>query len=317
MTRLIENSHVLSAEDTAAETTLLGARAPRAVTSIQTRRDGYDQMIAGGTPIADGVRSESVHDDGVQGWWVRPAEPVATRAILFLHGGAYMVGSAKAYRGLASQVAVRAGVATFVLDYPLAPEHPFPAAPDAAAHALAWLRAQGVTEVALVGDSAGGGLALGLLADTARDVPLIASVVVFSPWTDLALGGDSFTSPETHDPVMEAAGLSGAASNYLAGADAMDGRASPLHAIPDILPPLLLQVGRDELLLHDACRYAALAAERGGDVRLDVYEGLHHVFQRSVGELSAARRALDDAAGFITAHWLRDKTAVAIAPTKP
>ena len=115
---------------------------------------------------------------------------------------------------------------------------------------------------------------------------------------------------------MQAAGLAGAASSYLAGTDARNGRASPLHAIPEMLPPLLLQVGRDELLLDDARRYAVLAAERGGEVRLDIYDGLHHVFQRAVGELSAARRALDDTASFIAAHWPHDQ-AKAPAPTAP
>ena len=304
MTRLIENSHPLSAEDVRAETMLLAARGrPDPTASMEMRRAGYDQMTAKSTPIAEGIRSEAVHDDDVHGWWVQPADAIATRAILFLHGGAYLTGSAEAYRGLASQVAVRAGVVALVLDYPLAPEDPFPAAPDASARALAWLGARGVAEVALVGDSAGGGLAFGLLGGTTADMPRIASVVTFSPWTDLALTGDSLTSPDTHDPLMRAAGLAAAAASYLGGADPRDGRASPLHAIPAVLPPLLLQVGRDELLLDDARRYAALAAERGGEVRLDVYEGLHHVFQRAVGELSAARRALDDAGAFITAHW--------------
>ncbi len=310
MTRLIENSHALSAEDARAETMLLTATVrPPPTASMEERRVGYDRMTARGTPIADGIGSEAVHEGGVQGWWVRPEGAVATRAVLFLHGGAYLVGSAEAYRGFASQVAVRAGVAAFVLDYPLAPEHPYPAAPEAAAHALAWLRTQGVAEVALVGDSAGGGLAFGLLGGTMGEAPRVASVVVFSPWTDLALTGASFTSPDTHDPLMQVAGITNAAASYLAGADPRDGRASPLHAIPDVLPPLLVQVGRDELLLDDARRYAAVAADRGGEVRLDVYEGLHHVFQRAVGELSAARRALDDAAAFINAHWQRDGTA--------
>lgn len=306
MISLIENSHPLSIADREAEAALVAAMVQPAVTSIQVRREGYDQMTAR-TPIVTGAGLELVDRDDVGGWWVRPTGALSTRAILFLHGGAYMLGSAMAYRGFVSQIAARTGVAAFALDYPLAPEHPFPAAHDAAAAGLVWLRTQGVEEVALVGDSAGGALVLACLARPRSDLPAISSAVVFSPWTDLALTGASFTNPKTYDPVFQPNMLANAASTYLAGADPRDGRASPLFAVPDALPPLLVQVGADELLLDDARRYAGRARERGGEVRLDVYEGLHHVFQRAVGQLEAARDALDDAAGFISAHWRRDE----------
>ena len=266
------------------------------------QRQTYDTMIAT-TPVAEDVSLEAVDRDGVSGWWVRPTGAPADRAILFLHGGAYMLGSAKAYRGLASQVAIRAGVAAFVADYPLAPEQVFPAAPEAAAGARRWLGRQGVSQVALVGDSAGGGLALGVLGDAATTSPAIASVAVFSPWLDLAMTGASFTSPDIHDPIFQPAMLAGPATAYLAGADPRDGRASPLYAVPDILPPLLIQVGGDEILLDDSRRYALAAASKGGEVRLDIFDGLHHVFQGATKELPSARRALDAVAAFLSRHW--------------
>jgi acetyl esterase/lipase len=212
-----------------------------------------------------------------------------------------MLGSAHGYRGFASQVAVRAGVATFVLDYPLAPAHPFPAAVDAALAARCWLAAQGIAELALIGDSAGGALAFTCLGGDST--PPIASAVVLSPWVDLSLSGASMTDPATHDPVFQQAVLARAAATYLHGADARDGRASPLFAVPEKLPPLAIQVGTDELLLDDARRYATAAVAGGGVVHLDIYEGLHHVFQRSTIELASARQALDAAARFIGTHW--------------
>jgi monoterpene epsilon-lactone hydrolase len=266
-----------------------------------TQRETYDTLIAG-TPIADGVTLEEIDRDGVRGWWVRPAGALADRAILFLHGGAYMLGSAKAYRGLASQVAVRAGVAAFVADYPLAPEHIFPAAPKAAAAFRRWLGRQGISQVALVGDSAGGALALSVLGDTTT-TPAIASIAVFSPWLDLAMTGASFTSPDIHDPIFQPEMLTRPAAAYLAGADPKDGRASPFYDLPEILPPLLIQVGGDELLLDDSRRYALAAAKKGGVVQLDIFEGLHHVFQNSVKDLPSARRALDAVAAFLNRHW--------------
>jgi acetyl esterase/lipase len=267
------------------------------------QRETYDTLIAR-TPIADGVTLETIDRDNISGWWVRPAGAPADRAILFLHGGVYMLGSAKAYRGLASQVAVRTGVAAFVADYPLAPEHVFPAAHEAAAALRRWLGRQGVLQVALVGDSAGGALALSVLGDTATTSPAIAAIAVFSPWLDLAMTGASFTSPDICDPIFfQPEMLAGPAAAYLAGADPKDGQASPLYAVPENLPPLLIQVGGDEVLLDDARRYAQTAADRGGEVQLDVFEGLHHVFQNAAKDLPAARRALDAVAAFLSRHW--------------
>ena len=285
----VETFHPLSEAERRIEQSVLVAIGRHFADFQGPLRDAYDAMTAR-TPVADGVTLHRVDRDGVQGWWVRPAEAPVGRAILFLHGGAYALGSATAYRGFASQIAVRAAVSAFVLDYPLAPEHPFPAAHDAALAARRWLGNQGITRLAAVGDSAGGALALSVATDTDTDCPAVAAVVVFSPWVDLALAGPSFADPATRDPIFQPHLLASAAATYLNGAGAQDGRASPLQAFADTLPPLAIQVGTDELLLDDARRYAVLAAAKGGEVRLDVFEGLHHVFQRSVLELASAGR---------------------------
>lgn len=301
-TTSVETRHVLSDAERQIEQTVLAEIHGLFANPTGNQRETYDTMISR-TPIADGVALEAIDRDGVSGWWVRPTGAPADRAILFLHGGAYMLGSAEAYRGLASQVAVRTGVAAFVADYPLAPEHVFPAAPQAAAAVRRWLGSQGVSQVALVGDSAGGGLALSVLGDAATTSPSIAAIAVFSPWLDLAMTGASFGSPDIHDPIFQPEMLAGPAAAYLAGADPKDGRASPLYAVPEVLPPLLIQVGSDEILLDDARRYAQAAADKGGEVRLDIFEGLHHVFQSATKDLQAARRALDAVASFLNRHW--------------
>jgi epsilon-lactone hydrolase len=298
----IETTHALSEDERQVEKAVLAAIAEHYASFVGSRRDIYDAMTAQ-TPIADGVTMEVVDQNGMRGWWVRPAGARTDRAILFLHGGAYVLGSAKAYRGFVSQIAVRANVAAFVLDYPLAPEHPFPAAYETAVAAQRWLGVQGIAQLALVGDSAGGALALATLNPQEGNSPSVASVVVFSPWVDLAMTGASFTNPDTYDPIFQRQVLVGAAATYLNGADPKDPRASPLYSVPDKLPPLAVQVGSDELLLDDARRYAAAADKKGGEVRLDIFEGLHHVFQRSVKDLPTARRALDEAAAFVSRHW--------------
>lgn len=265
-------------------------------------RDAYDAMTDM-TPIAEGLTLEAVEQGNVKGWWIRPRGAPADRAILFIHGGGYGLGSASAYRGFASQMVSRTGVAAFVLDYPLAPEHRFPAAYEAVVEARRWLGALGIEQIALVGDSAGGGLSLAALAEASEATAAVSSVVVFSPWTDLALAGESMQAPEQNDPIFQAGSLAHAAAEYLAGANPRDRRASPLYGVPARLPPILIQVGTAELLLDDSRRYAELAAKRGNEVVLDVFEGLHHVFQRAVVELPSARRALDMSSQFITAHW--------------
>jgi monoterpene epsilon-lactone hydrolase len=198
-------------------------------------------------------------------------------------------------------------VATFVVDYPLAPEHRFPAAYDAALAARRWLTAEGVDQVALVGDSAGGGLALAAAGELGAGAPAVAAVVVFSPWVDLALTGPSFWDPNTRDPIFKPGRLAASAATYLGGADARDGRASPLYSVSATLPPLAIQVGSNELLLDDARRYAVAAAEKGGEVSLDIFEGLHHVFQQSVGDLPSAGRARDAAGRFLSRHWAEER----------
>ena len=298
-----ETVHTLSDDERGAEQGVLAALGVHFANFVGSRREAYDAMTAQ-TPFADGVAFERVDDAQLQGWWVRPHAAPRDRAMLFLHGGAYMLGSAEAYRGFVSQIAARAGVAAFVLDYPLAPEHPFPAAYDAVVAASRWLSGRGIEQLSLVGDSAGGGLALAALRHGQGRAPKVASAVVFSPWVDLALSGASLADPHTLDPIFQPSVLQAAAATYLDGADPRDSRASPLYDIPPTLPPLAIQVGSNELLLDDARRYAAAAATRGGKVQLDVYEGLHHVFQRSTEKLRSARVALDAAGSFIATHWL-------------
>lgn len=261
-----------------------------------TMREFYDAMCEQ-TPLAEGVRCEQ---NDASGYWLHPQATRSECVIVFIHGGAYMLGSARAYRGLASQLAVRTGYSTFVLDYPLAPEHPFPAAPDKVNEVLMELINSGVNQIALVGDSAGGALSL-VAMQNPQLAEKVRSAVVFSPWTDLTFSGASFNDPSMRDPIFQPSILQDAALEYLQGGMVKDERASPLFARFDTLPPLAIQVGSEELLLDDAIRFAEKAAELGGVVQLDIYEGMHHVFQRDI-RLDASRHALDAAAEFICQH---------------
>ncbi len=218
-----------------------------------------------------------------------------------MHGGGYGLGSPSAYTGFVSQIAVRTGVATFALDYPLAPESALPEALDLASATLIRLSATHAA-VAIAGDSAGGGLTLATAARAVAEGTDVAAVAVFSPWTDLSLSGASVRENAIGDPLLDPAYLRASASAYLGSATADDPRASPLFGVVNGLPPLLIQVGSDEILLDDSRRFAEAVENVGGTVRLEVWEGMHHVFQLNVEQLRSARLALDGAPEFLARH---------------
>jgi monoterpene epsilon-lactone hydrolase len=290
----------LSAADRERERALRERFAQFWTTATGDPRSIYDTFISA-TPFAEGVSSEQVETASVRGWWVRPSIAEHDGVILYLHGGGFVAGSATAYRGFASQLASRARRPVFVLDYPLAPEATVPAAPDAVMAAYEWLRSNGSERIVFAGDSAGGGLslvALARLAHTSRPSAAIAGVV-FSPWVDLAFTGASMKDAHIEDPLLTYEYLQAGASMYLGGANSRDPLASPLFGNLSGLPPVLIQVGSDERLLDDARQYAERAAGARSPVRLEVWEGMHHVFQVNVEQLPPSGVALDRAAAFL------------------
>lgn len=256
------------------------------------------------TPSAPDISYEQGTVGGVPGVWCHPQNPGPGVAILHLHGGAYVRGSAQAYRHLAGQIAARTSASAFVADYRIAPEHPFPAALDDAKAAYRGLVEQGVQKVAITGDSAGGGLALVLLSVAQSDALARGGVapsaaVVMSPWTDLTLTGLSLQDHADDDPLLTREALEMASVSYLQEHDPYDPLVSPLYGSFTGLPPIQIHVGTSEVLLDDARRYAERAHAEGVDVTAHVWEGMTHVFQGNVGTLNAAEAALDMIAAFL------------------
>ena len=291
--------HPLGEADRAAMIKMREATAGAKGSLAPSWRAMFDDLM-GHTPIADGVTCEAATVGGVAGYWVRPHDARPGEAIVYLHGGAYVIGSARAYQGFASQIASRAQASAFVADYRLAPEHPYPAALDDALAVYAGIAGHGATSIALVGDSAGGGLTLALLALATADAAVKPrGAAVMSPWADLALTGDSLRSRDAADPLLTRASLEACAALYLAGHDAHDPRVSPIDGDLRGLPPVRIHVGEDEILLDDSRRYAARFEAAGGDIAVHVWEGMTHVFPSSVGVLAAAGAALDDLGAFV------------------
>ena len=289
-----------TAEETSRETALRKRFAEFWASSKGELRAIYDTFTSG-SPMAEGVTTESVDTEGVHGWWLKPESATSGQAILFIHGGGYVLGSAKAYRGFVSQIVSRTHVPALAIDYPLAPEATLPAAPIAAIAAWDWLVARGFNNIAIVGDSAGGGLSLVTLEELTKEPrgPAPTAGVVFSPWADLAFTGKSMTDPAVQDPLISYEYLQDCATKYRGTFAPNDPLASPLFGNLKGLPPLLIQVGTDERLLDDSLKFADRAAAVGVPVELEVYKGMHHVFQLDVAHIESARNALDSAASFL------------------
>jgi acetyl esterase/lipase len=261
-------------------------------------RPAFDEVMEH-TPDAGGVTYEKAAVAGVPGVSCTPQGARPGAAILYLHGGAYVLGSANAYRHLAGQIAARAKAPVFIAEYRLAPEHRFPAALQDARAAYRGLVEGGARKIAIVGDSAGGGLALALLSMVQSEGVAPVAAVVMSPWTDLALTGGSLEDRADDDPLLTKAMLSKTAASYLEGHDPRDPLASPLYGALAGRPPIQLHVGTSEVLLDDTRRYAEKARAAGVEAVAHVWEGMTHVFSASVGTLEAAEKALSLMATFL------------------
>ncbi|TDJ23403.1 MAG: alpha/beta hydrolase [Gammaproteobacteria bacterium] len=274
------------------------------VPSVEEQRANYDAMLCA-NPILAAASIEELIIGQCNADWVTVPVSREDRVILYLHGGGYVIGSNVAFREFASRLAQANRARVCLLDYRLAPEHPFPAAVDDAVAAFGWLLDQGVDPagITVAGDSAGGGLTLATLL-TLRDAggPQAACGVCFSPWADLAGTGASAQPGAVDDPLVTD-GLLADMSQAYAGEDLRNPLASPLYADYEGLPPLFLLVGDREMLLDDATRVADKARNAGVDVSYFQGDGLVHVWPVLAPTAPESEAALEQMAGFTERHW--------------
>jgi epsilon-lactone hydrolase len=265
--------------------------------------------------LADGVASmtypdvvrTSVNAGGVPAEWLdRPAVPT-TNVLIYLHGGAYALGSMDTGRPLAALLGAAANARVLNVEYRIAPEHPCPAAVDDVVAAYRWVLEQGTTadHVAFVGDSAGGGLVVSsLVAIRESELPLPAAAVCLSPWSDLTLSTESLETNAAKDPQISRETLAALAPHYLGNRDAKDPVASPVFADLRSLPPLLIQVGTDEVLLDDAIALGRAASQAGVDVTLETWDRMFHVWHFYAPRLEPASDALHHVGEWIAERWM-------------
>ncbi|MCX4245187.1 alpha/beta hydrolase [Paraliomyxa miuraensis] len=248
------------------------------------------------------VRLLPVNMDGIPGEWLIPDGADPERVLLYFHGGGYAYGSIASHRHYVSRIARAARMRALLVDYRLAPEHPFPAAVEDARVAWRWLLAQGVdpSRVAIAGESAGGGLAMATLLET-RDSgePLPAAAVALSPWVDLTLSGRSIETNDRYDFIPRHI-LSLYAARYAGDTTRTHPLLSPAHGRLHDLPPLLIVAGEVETLVDDARLLYRRAIEAGVDATLSIYPDMVHAFV--IMRIPQAREAIAEIATHVRTH---------------
>jgi monoterpene epsilon-lactone hydrolase len=296
--------HPLRQEDSVAAAALRSAVAPTKGKFQGTAGRGLFDEIMERVAVPEGVTFEAATVGGISGWWAKPPQGRTRAAIIHVHGGWFLWGTAQAFRYFAGHVALSAGTNAFIPDYRLAPEHSFPAAVRDLEACYRGLIDQGITQVALTGDSAGGNLALVLLstasAEASRDTVAPVGAVVFSPITDLALTGESYDTRAEAELYFTKSQAAGLVRSYLGVTDPKNPLASPLYADLTGLPPIRIHVGDDEVLLDDSRRYVENAVGAGVDAKVDIWMGMPHGFVTNVGGFNAATQALKASGAFLT-----------------
>lgn len=255
---------------------------------------------------AFGVRVERTTVAGLYAEWLRPRHAPDDRVLLFLHGGAYLIGSCRSHGQMVSHIARAAGVNALVPEYRLAPEHKFPAAVEDCVAVYRELIASGIKSenIVIAGDSAGGGLTVATLLSL-RDAgdPLPAAAVLLSPFLDVTSSGESARTRADQDPWFRVSDMELVVRNYCSADELENPLVSPVFANVDGFPPVLIQVGDDEILLSDSTRFADKLKAAGSKVELEIWPEMWHVFQLFVGKMPEARLAINKIGAYLRAVY--------------
>jgi epsilon-lactone hydrolase len=286
---------------------LKGSLRPEVITEetdTNQLREQFEQGARRMGSVPPGIEVIPVQIGGMYAEWIRPAGASLANAVLYTHGGGYVSGNCADHRMHVAKLVQASGVAALLFDYRLAPEHPAPAAVEDTVAAYRWLLSQGVrpASVVIAGESAGGGLCLAsLVAMRDRGLPLPCAAVASSPWLDLTCSADSYRRNARKDISLQ--GSWDVWSKYYVGtANVRDPWISPVYADLAGLPPVLIQVGTDEIMLDDAVRFTGLARDAGVDATLRVWKGMVHCFAFFSPMFPEATAGMNEMGAFIRAR---------------
>ncbi|NUM36562.1 MAG: alpha/beta hydrolase [Candidatus Brocadiae bacterium] len=271
---------------------------------IDAQREEFENVSRTFKLQAD-VERESAEISGLCGEWIKIHGESTQYHILYLHGGGYTLGSIHTHRELVSRIARACHAKILLVDYRLAPENPFPAAVEDAVASYQYMLDKGIpsNNIVIMGDSAGGGLTLStLLFLKNRQLPMPAAAVCLSPWVDLAGTGESMKSRSHLDPMINEKMIGIMARHYMGKEDLKNPLASSIYADLTGLPPLLIQVGTNEVLFDDAIRLAERAKECHVKAELDIWQDMTHVWHFFSFLLPQANAAINKIAAFIDKH---------------
>ena len=273
--------------------------------TIDEMRKGTESLAKLASLPSD-TKAEKITLNSISAEWICAKEAQEDRVILYLHGGGYNICSPNTHRELAAHISMASGAKVLLPDYRLAPEHPFPSALEDATSAYQWLLDTGLTggDISIAGDSAGGGLSIATsisLRDAGEPSP--ASIVCISPWADLKMSANSIKTHAEIDPMLNLQLLKIMASNYIGDGDPHSPLISPIYADLKGIPPLLIHVGSDEILLDDSTRLAERAKGAGVDVTLNIFNQMWHVFHLTARLMPEAKNAIKELGSFIRKHF--------------
>ncbi len=274
---------------------------PSQLLRVQAQVERWARLLP---PVRD-IERRSWRRGNLQGEWLQPKSLQGSGVILYLHGGAYILGSPASHRDLTATLAKQCGRPVLALDYRLAPQARYPDWRDDALAAYTGLEEEGypASQIVLAGDSAGGHLVLAcLLQLKALQRSLPAAAVLLSPWTDMHCASASMRLLAPFDAMLDAQALRALGQYHARGHDMNEPGLSPLYADPQGLPPCLVQVSDHEIFLDDALQWADRARAAGVTVETQIWPGMIHVFQLFCRWMPEAAEAVKDIAAFIKTH---------------
>ena len=265
-------------------------------TPLEVKRKNWEES-ASADILPEGMVISKAVINNISAEWISANNSGKDNIILYFHGGGFNMGSIITHRKFVSYIVKYTGVPILIIDYPLAPEHPYPAALESCEGIYSYLLEHGfqAENIILGGDSSGGGLAIALaLLLKEKEIPLPKGIFALSPWLDLTFSGDTIKTCADRDPLCSEKDLQ-ADANYYIGTQSPDNPLiSPIYGDISGFPPLMIQAGSEEILLSDSTRFADKAKENQVNVQLSVWKGMWHFFQGWVGEIPEAIDAIEE-----------------------